>query len=115
MPRLADVRLRAEVEHVRPVGRGDEVVADAVVDRRLVGQVREDDRQVVANVADVVERARRGRAHECDHVCAEADERLGEVRAHEPVRAGHEAGSVAVGGLEVLGAGRPRRVVPSLI
>ena len=46
VPRLADVRLRAEVEDVGLVGRRHEVVADQIVDRRLVGEVGEDDAQL---------------------------------------------------------------------
>ena len=96
VPRLADVRLRAEVEDVRLVGRRHEVVADQVVDRRLVGQVGEDDAQPVLQVADVVQRARRGRAHEGDHVGVQVDERLGQMRAHEAVGARDEAGAAGV-------------------
>ena len=108
VPRLADVRLRAEVEDVRLVGRLREV-AHQVVDRRLVGQVGEDDAQLPAQVADVVQRARRGRAHERDHVGVELDERLGQVRAHEAVGAGDEARAAGVGIAELRLAERRAR------
>ncbi len=110
MPRLADMRLRAEVEDVRLVRCGDEVVAHQMVDRRLVREVGEDDRDVTAVARDVVQRARRRCAHERDHVRAERDERVGEVRAHEAVRAGDEARAVAV---EVAELG-PKRLVLGL-
>ena len=95
VPRLADVRLRAEVEDVRPVGRLREL-ADQVVDRGLVGQVGEVDAQPVAERADVVQRAARGRTDEGVDVGAEVDERVGQVRAHEAVRAGDEHGAALV-------------------
>ena len=101
VPRLADVGLRAEVEEVRLVGRLLQV-AHQVVDRRLVGQVGEDDAlEPAAQVADVVQRARRGGAHEGDHVGAELDERVGQVRAHEAVGAGDEARAAFVDVAEV--------------
>ena len=77
-------------------------VAHQVVDRRLVGQVGEDDAtQVAAEVADVVQRARGGGAHEGDHVGAELDERVGQVRAHEAVGARDEARAALVDVAEV--------------
>ena len=78
-----------------------ELVADQVVDRGLVGEVGEDDAEPPAQVADVVERARRGRADERDHVGAELDERVGQVRAHEAVGAGDEARAALVDAAEV--------------
>ena len=80
------MRLGAEVEDVRPVGCVAEL-ADEVVDRRAVGEVGEVDLQLAAEVPDVVEGAARRRAHEGVDVRAERDERLGEVRPHEPVGA----------------------------
>ena len=65
---------------------------------------------VAAMARDVVERARRGRADERDHMCAERDERVGEVRAHEAVRSGDEARAVAVEVAELA----PKRLVLSL-
>ena len=97
----ADVRLRAEVEDERPVGRARELVANEVVDRGLVGEVGEDDAEPPPQVADVVERPRRGRADEGDHVGAELDQRVGQVRAHEPVGAGDEHRAAAVDVAEV--------------
>ncbi len=44
---------------------------------------------------------RRGRAHEGDHVGAELDERVGQVRAHEAVGAGDERRAPGVGVTEV--------------
>ena len=105
VPRLADVRLRAEVEDVRLVRGVDEVVANEMVDRGLVGEVGEDDRDVVPQMADVVERARRCRAHERDHVRAELDQRFGQVAPHEAVCSGDEAGAAVVG-IPELGAER---------
>ena len=94
------MRLGAEVEDVRLVGRLLQL-ADQVVDRGLVGQVGEDDREPAAQVPDVVQRAGRGGADEGDHVGAELDERVGQVRAHEPVGAGDEDGSSAEDGAEL--------------
>ena len=111
MPRLADVRLRAEVEDVRLVGRLAQL-ADEEVDRRLVGEVGEVHLELLAQVPDVVERAARGRAHERVDVRAELDERLGQVRAHEAVGAGdeHRASVVELG--EVGSQARERFLVP---
>ena len=53
--------------------------------------------EAVAEVSDVVQRAARGRAHERVHGRAELDERVREVRAHEPVGAGDEHGAALVG------------------
>ncbi len=88
--------LRAEMEQVRLVRRLLQV-AHQVVDRGLVGQVGEDDAEPPAQVADVVERARGGCAHEGDHVRVELDERVREMGAHEPVGAGDEARPPLVG------------------
>ena len=52
--------------------------------------------EAVAQVADVVQRAARGGAHERVDVRAELDERVGQVRAHEAVRAGDEHRPAAV-------------------
>ena len=52
--------------------------------------------EVVAEVRDVVERAARGGPDERVDVRAERDERVGQVRAHEPVGAGDEDGAAAV-------------------
>ena len=54
------------------------------------------DLQAAAQVPDVVQRAARGRADERVHVGAELDQRVGEVRAHEAVGAGHEDGASLV-------------------
>ncbi len=54
VPRLADMRLRAEVEHEWLVGCGAEF-ADEVVDGSPVGQVGEVNGHVRPEVADVVE------------------------------------------------------------
>ena len=67
-----------------------------VVDRRAVGEVREVDLEAAAQVADVVQRAARGRADECVHGRAELDERVREVRAHEAVGARDEDGAPVV-------------------
>ena len=96
VPRLADVRLGAEVEDVRPIGRGVLQLANEVVDRRAVGEVREVDLEPVAQVADVVQRAARGRADERVHRRAELDERVRQVRAHEAVGARDENGAAVV-------------------
>ena len=101
VPRLADVRLGAEVEDVRLVGDRVAQLLDEVVDRRLVGQVGELHLQPVAEVRDVVERAARRGADEGVHVGADLDERVGEVRAHEPVRAGDEHRAAGVGVAEL--------------
>ena len=110
VPRFADVRLGAEVEYVRLVRRRHQVPAHQVVDRRLVGEVGEDHVDVAAVARDVVQRARRRRAYERDHVGAQRDQRVGEVRAHESVRAGDEARAVAVEVAEL----DPQRLVLSL-
>ncbi len=96
VPRLADMRLGAEVEHVRPIGRGVLQLANEVVDRRAVGEVREVDLQPAALVADVVQRSARGRADECVHRRAELDQRVREVRSHEAVGARDEDGAALV-------------------
>ena len=77
------MRLRAEVEDVRAVGRALQL-ADEVVDRRPVGEVGEVHLQALAQVPDVVQPAR-VRPHEGVHGRAELDEGVREVRAHEPV------------------------------
>ena len=115
VPGLADVRLRAEVKEVRPVRRREEVVADEVVDRGLVGQVREDDANVAAQVADVVQRAARGGAHERDHVRADVVERVGQVRAHEPVGTGDDDGAAAVDAGELRAQRVERAVAPDAV
>ncbi len=92
MPRLADVRLRAEVEDVGTVVQLAQL-SDQVVDGRLVGEIGEVDDQLPVEVADVVQRAARGRAHEGVNVRVEGDERLRQVRAHEAVRSRDQAGS----------------------
>ena len=85
VPRLPDMRLRAEVEDVGTVRRLQQL-PDEVVDRRAVGQVGEVDPDPAAVRPDVVQRAARGRADERVHMSAERDERIREVRAHESVR-----------------------------
>jgi hypothetical protein len=100
VPRLADVRLGAEVENVRPVV-GLEQVLDEVVDGRLVGEIGEVDAHPVAKVADVVERAARGGAHEGVDVGVELGQGLGQVRAHEAVGARDHARPAAEGSGEI--------------
>jgi hypothetical protein len=95
VPRLAHVGLRAEVEHVRPVGRVLEL-ADEVVDRGAVGQVGEVNLEAVAEVADVVERAARVGADEGVDRRAQLDQGVCEMRTHEPVRPGDENGASLV-------------------
>ena len=90
MPRLADVRLGAEVEDVGAIGSGVLQLADEVVHRRAVGEVCEVDLEPGAEVPDVVQRAARRRANECVDVRSELDECVREVRAHEAVGAGDE-------------------------
>jgi len=89
MPGLADVGLRAEMEDVRLVG-GVEQLSDEVVDRGLVREIRKVHLQLLAQRCDVVQRAARRRANERVDVRVELNERIGEVRAHEPVGAGDE-------------------------
>ncbi len=96
VPRLADVRLRAEVEDERAVGGGVAQLAHEVVDRRPVGEVGEVDLQPVAEVPDVVQRAARGGPDERVDVGPELDQRVRQMRAHEAVGAGHERGSPVV-------------------
>ena len=60
------------------------------------------DREARSQVPDVVESAARRRTDEGVDARAEHDERLGQVRAHESVRAGDEHGPSAVDGLELL-------------
>ena len=90
VPRLAHVRLRAQMEDVRPVRGGVAELLDEVVDGALVGQVGEVHLHPSAEMTDVVQRPARGGADERVHVGAELDERVGEVRAHEAVRARDE-------------------------
>src|SRR3954452_12513549 len=78
------------MEDVRLVGRVQKLLHE-VVDRRLVGEVGELDLQLFAQRRDVVQRTARGGAHEGMHIRTERDERLGEVGAHETVRARDEA------------------------
>ena len=96
VPRLADVRLGAEVEDVRPIRRRLLELADEAVDRDLVREVGEVHLDPAPELPDVVERAARRRADERVHRGAELDERLGQVRAHEAVRAGDDDGAAAV-------------------
>ena len=100
VPRLADVGLRAEVEDVGPVG-GVQQLAHEVVDRRAVGEVREVHLEVTTEVRDVVERTARRRPHESVDVRPERHQRVGEVRAHEPVGPGDEDRAAAVDVREV--------------
>jgi hypothetical protein len=83
------VRLRAEVEDVRLVGRLEQF-PNEVVDRRLVREVGEVHLDVLAQAADVVQCAARRRAHEGVDVRIEVDQRLRQVGAHEAVGAGDE-------------------------
>ena len=87
--------LRAEVEHVRPVGRLAEL-ANEVVDRRAIGEVGEVDLQPFAKVPDVVERAARVRAHEGMDGGSQVDEGVRQVRAHEAVGSGDENGAALI-------------------
>ncbi len=111
VPRLADVRLRAQVEDVRLVGRLAQL-PDEVVDRGAVGQVGEVHLQLLAQVPDVVQRPARRGAHERVHVRAQLDERVGQVRAHEAVRAGDEHRPASVDVPELLPQRLERGVVP---
>ena len=79
VPRFVDVRLRAEVEDERLVGRLQQVLPDDEVDRVLVGEVREVHLQPPAQVRDVAQRAARGGADEGVDVGAQLYERIGEV------------------------------------
>ena len=67
-----------------------------------VGEVGEMHLDFAAQVADVVERAARGCAYERVHARPEQDERLGQMRAHESVRAGDQDSASAVHRLELL-------------
>ena len=87
VPRLAHVRLGAEMEDVRLVRDRVPQLLDQIVDRRLVGQVGELHLQPAAQVRDVVERPTRGRTHERMHVGADLDQRIRQVRTHETVSA----------------------------
>ena len=76
--------------------RRHEVVAHQIVDRGLVGQVGEDDAQLrrrwpmLFSAPDEVARTN------AITFGVEVDERLGQVRAHEAVGAGDEAGAAGV-------------------
>ena len=111
VPGLADVRLRAQVEDIRPV-LGLEQVLDQIVDRRLVGEIGEVDADAVAEMADVVERAARRGAHERVDVSVELDERFRQMVAHEAVGARDEAGPAAEHVAEVVPQGIERFVRP---
>src|SRR5581483_5550014 len=89
MPRLPDVRLSTQMEHVRPVV-GRPQVLHQVVDRRLVRQIREHRPDPAAQMPEVVQRAARRRPHERGDVRAQLHERVRQMRPHEPVRARHE-------------------------
>ena len=106
VPRLADVRLRAEVEDVRLVAAPASGRASGSRSRSCRSGRRRRRGSRRRRCADVVQRARGGRAHERDHVGAELDERVGQVRAHEAVGAGDEARAARVGVAEVA----PQRV-----
>src|SRR5205085_11219725 len=95
VPRLAHVRLGAEVEDVRAVARRVAELADEVVDGGAVGEVGEVNLHAVAQVPDVVQGAARSGAHEGVDAGVEVNERLGQVRAHEAVGAGDEDGAAA--------------------
>ena len=74
---------------------GHEVVADQVVDRRLVGQIGEDDvsRRAAPMLLSAPDEVARTNAIT---LRVERDERLGQVRPDEPVGAGDEARAAAV-------------------
>src|SRR5918994_787128 len=96
VPRLTHVRLRAQMEDVRLVRRRVPQLLDQVVDRRAVGQVGELHPQPVAQVRNVVQCPTRRRAHEGGDVGAQLDQRVGDVRPHDPVRPGAQHGAPAV-------------------
>ena len=73
------MRLRSEMEHVRPVGDAVPELLDEVIDRGPVGEIREMHLQAVAEMPDVVQRAARRRAHERMDDGTELDERVGEM------------------------------------
>src|SRR5207342_380565 len=96
MPGLTDVCLCAQVEDVRPVADGLLELAHEPVDRRLVREVCEVHLEALAQLADVVQRPAGCRPHEGVDRGSELDQRLGQVRPHEAVRARHEHGSSLV-------------------
>src|SRR6266568_9289491 len=67
-----------------------EQLPDEVVDRRLVRQIGEVHLELLAQRGDVVQRAAGRCANKRVHICVELDERVGEMRAHEPVGAGDQ-------------------------
>ena len=81
----------------------------------LVGEVGPVDLQPVADLPDVVQGAARGGPDEGVDVGAEVAEPLGQVRAHEAVRARDEDGSVLVIGAEVLAQLRERLLCPDRV
>src|SRR5262245_7672700 len=89
------MRLRAEMEDVRPVRRLSDL-PDQVVDGRAVGEVGEVDLEAISEVRDVVQGAARVGADECVHLRAELDQGVGQVRAHEAVGTGDENGAAVV-------------------
>ena len=89
VPRLADVRLRGEVEHVRPVGCFAQAT-DRPVDRVTVGEVAPVNGDAPTMLRDVVEGSARRGTDEGVDVCAQTDKGVDEMRAHEAVGAGDE-------------------------
>src|ERR687898_2838786 len=73
VPGLADMRLRGQVEDVRPFSACSKFSDDAV-DRVPVGEISPVDGQAAAEMRDVVERAARRRTDKSKDVRAEPDE-----------------------------------------
>ena len=90
VPRLAHVRLRAEVEHIGLVG-GFTQLAHQEVHRGLVREICEMHLQAVAQVPDVVQRPAGCGTHESVDVRTQRDQCVGQMRAHEAVRTGDES------------------------
>lgn len=92
--------LGAEMEDEQRIRHGAEVLHE-VVDRGTVGQVGEVHVQPLSQGGDVVESPTRRGAGEGVDVRAELDQRLGQVRADEPVRPRDENGPARVDGAEL--------------
>ncbi len=101
------MRLRGEVEHVRAAAGLAERANDAV-DGVAVAEVAPVDGDPPAQVGDVVEGAARGRPHEGVDVRVQQHERVGQVGAHEAVRARDQHRPAGEVGAEVAPEGRHR-------
>ena len=102
MAEIDNYDLRATLRSIYGGGlTADEAKAVLDITRRAAAADRKTDiaemtmllrvKDLLAQMADVVQRTARRRAHEHLDIGVEMDERFGQVRAHEAVRSGDEA------------------------